>query len=255
MGTNSSLLNTGWPMWVMLALVVGVTAWITHRHLLLGARQIITAAIRSLAQLLLVAVLISQVSSSWLLTVALLLLMLGIAVLTAKGRIESVKWWVPTFAMLGGVLPVVALMFGFGVLPFAPLAVIAVVGQLIGGAMSAVNLAGRRINQELAGRAGEVEAAQSLGFPTSAARRLIARPVAAEALLPGLDQTRTVGTVTLPGAFVGLVLGGASPLDAALVQLVVLINLLAVQAIAVSLLTSMIDHKFGEAHHSLASNA
>jgi len=34
---------------------------------------------------------------------------------------------------------------------------------------------------------------------------------AALALVPGLDQTRTVGLVTLPGAFVGVLLAGASP--------------------------------------------
>jgi putative ABC transport system permease protein len=39
--------------------------------------------------------------------------------------------------------------------------------------------------------------------------------------------------VTLPGAFVGMLLGGASPLQAAAVQLVVLVALLLVQAIAV----------------------
>ncbi|MEV4898354.1 ABC transporter permease, partial [Nonomuraea sp. NPDC055795] len=47
-----------------------------------------------------------------------------------------------------------------------------------------------------------------------------------------LDQTRTVGLVTLPGAFVGMLLGGATPLAAGLVQLVVLIALLAAEAVA-----------------------
>jgi putative ABC transport system permease protein len=39
--------------------------------------------------------------------------------------------------------------------------------------------------------------------------------------------------VTLPGAFVGMLLGGASPLQAAAVQLVVLVALLLVQSVAV----------------------
>lgn len=242
---NSTLLNTGWPMWVMLAIVVGATGIITSRFLDLSAKKIFSAAGRALIQLILIALIISQVSTSWILTIALLLLMLGVAVFTSTQRIETVRWWVPASVIFGGVAPVVALMFGFGVLPVTPLAVIAVIGQLIGGTMSATNLAGRRIEQELSQRAGEVEAALALGFPENAARNLVGRPVAAEALLPGLDQTRAVGTVTLPGAFVGLVLGGASPLEAGLVQLVVLINLLAVQAIAVSLLAMMIERKIG----------
>lgn len=242
---NSTLLDTGWSMWIMLALVVLATAVITQRFLALPARRILSASARALVQLVLIALLISHVSTSWILTGSLLVLMFGVAVITSTQRVDSVRWWVPACVMFGGVLPVVALMFGFGVLPTTPLAVIAVVGQLIGGAMSATNLAGRRIEQELQQRAGEVEAAMALGFPDATARNLIARPVASEALLPGLDQTRTVGTVTLPGAFVGLVLGGASPVDAGLVQLVVLINLTAVQAISVSLLATFMEHQRG----------
>ena len=40
--------------------------------------------------------------------------------------------------------------------------------------------------------------------------------------LPSIDQTSATGIVTLPGAFVGAIMGGASPLDAAVFQLVVL---------------------------------
>ena len=54
-----------------------------------------------------------------------------------------------------------------------------------------------------------------------------------EALVPGLDQTRTVGLVTLPGAFVGVLLGGGTPIQAGAAQLLVLIGLLATQTITV----------------------
>ncbi|UTM45825.1 ABC transporter permease [Glutamicibacter mysorens] len=193
--------------------------------------------------MILAALLISQVSRSGALTAVFLGLMFAIATLTCTRCIGTLAWWVPAAAIAGGGLPALALMLGFGVLPLSPLAMIAVIGQLIGEAMSAVNLAGRRLRQELDQRAGEVEAALALGFSMRDARSLVARPVAAEALLPGLDQTRTVGTVTLPGAFVGLVLGGASPLEAGLVRLIVLVNLMAVQAVAVSLLAAHIDRR------------
>ena len=47
-----------------------------------------------------------------------------------------------------------------------------------------------------------------------------ARP--GELMLPTLDQSKSTGLVTLPGAFVGALVGGASPADAAKFQLVVL---------------------------------
>ena len=43
-----------------------------------------------------------------------------------------------------------------------------------------------------------------------------------EALLATLDQSKSTGLVTLPGAFVGALFGGASPVEAAQFQLVVL---------------------------------
>ena len=46
--------------------------------------------------------------------------------------------------------------------------------------------------------------------------------------------------MTLPGAFVGMLLGGASPLQAAAVQLVVLVALLLVQSIAVLVTVELI---------------
>ncbi|GGW06809.1 hypothetical protein GCM10010264_29740 [Streptomyces globisporus] len=61
-------------------------------------------------------------------------------------------------------------------------------------------------------------------WPDQDARLEIVRPAASDALPAGLDQTRTVGLVTLPGAFVGLLLGGASPVEAGAVQLFVLVG-------------------------------
>lgn len=80
----------------------------------------------------------------------------------------------------------------------------------------------------------------ALGLLDRDARLEVARPAASDALLPGLDQTRTVGLVTLPGAFVGMLLGGASPLLAGAVQLFVLVALMAVQAVAVSLVLELV---------------
>lgn len=69
------------------------------------------------------------------------------------------------------------MMFAFGVLPFNALAIIAVLGQQVGGAMSSVTLAGRRIRDELALRHGEVEAAVALcGHDPLWCRGVRARP-------------------------------------------------------------------------------
>ena len=58
--------------------------------------------------------------------------------------------------------------------------------------------------------------------------------------MPPLDQTRTLGLVTLPGAFVGVLLGGGSPLQAGAAQLLVLIGLLAAEVLAVWGVTELV---------------
>ena len=85
-----------------------------------------------------------------------------------------------------------------------------------------------------------MEAALALGLFRRDAVLLITRRAGATALVPPLDQTRTVGLVTLPGTFVGVLLGGGSPLDAGAAQLLVLIGLLAAGVLAVWSVTELI---------------
>jgi len=118
--------------------------------------------------------------------------------------------------------------------------VVPTAGILLGNAMTATTLAGRRGLDALSERRGEVEAGLALGLMRRDARLLVVQPAAQLALLPGLDQTRTVGLVTLPGAFVGTLLGGATPLQAAALQLIVLAGILTSQSVATVLTQELI---------------
>jgi putative ABC transport system permease protein len=62
---------------------------------------------------------------------------------------------------------------------------------------------------------------------------VIERPLS-DALLPNLDQARTAGLVTLPGAFVGVLLATGSAAQAGAVQVLVLVSLLLSQACGVA---------------------
>jgi putative ABC transport system permease protein len=127
-----------------------------------------------------------------------------------------------------------------GVLPTRPIAVVPMAGILIGGAMTATSLAGRRALDELRSRHGEYEAALAIGLTDREAALEICRPSAGQALVPALDQTRTVGLVTLPGAFVGVLLGSGDPVQAAAAQVLVLIGLLAAEAVAVVITVELV---------------
>jgi putative ABC transport system permease protein len=198
-------------------------------------RAVVTASIRAVVQLGLVSLLIAVVLRSWWATGAFVALMTVVAAVTSARRIGS--WRLIRFTILpivGGALPAAVLIIAAGTVPRSEVAVLPIAGILIGGAMTTTSLAGRRALDELHNRYGEYEAALALGFLARDAALEVCRPTAGQALVPALDQTRTVGLVTLPGAFVGVLLGGGSAVQAGATQLVVLVALLAVEAIAVA---------------------
>ncbi|MEU3605371.1 ABC transporter permease [Streptomyces sp. NPDC035033] len=200
------------------------------------AREIVTAGLRAVAQLAAVSALIGWAVHHTAALLGFLLLMLAVATRTAGRRITgNGTWWWAALPLAVPVVPTVAGLVAAGLLTVPGIAVVPVSGILVGGALTATVLAGRRTLDELTQRHGEVEAGLALGLPERAARLEVARAAASDALLPALDQTRTVGLVTLPGAFVGMLLGGASPVTAGAVQLFVLVALLAVEALAVAL--------------------
>lgn len=221
---------------VRLAVVVAAftaLAVVVNRVGRLGhGRADLTAAARATLQLSAVGLVIAAVLGSWWFTFAFAAVMLTVASLTSGQRITGrLSAWT-LIPVAGGSVPAAAILLGSSLVPWRTIAVVPIVGILVGGAMTATTLAGKLAVGALHTRRGEYEAALSIGLLPREAALLVARDEATLALVPGLDQTRTVGLVTLPGAFVGMLLGGASPLQAAAVQLVVLVALLFVQSVA-----------------------
>ncbi|MFD0337954.1 ABC transporter permease [Streptomyces sp. NPDC127117] len=235
------LLPVNITLGVVLALLLAVAATVAALASLGRAREILLAGLRAAVQLAAVSLLIGWVVRSLPPLLGFVALMYAVAVRTAGRRITRNRtWWWAALPIAAGVVPVVALLLLTGLLPVRGIALIPVTGILIGGALTATVLSGRRALDELTTRRGEVEAGMALGLLDRDARLEIARPAASDALLPGLDQTRTVGLVTLPGAFVGMLLGGASPVQAGAVQLFVLVALMAVQAVAVTTVLELV---------------
>ena len=134
---------------------------------------------------------------------------------------------IATGAAAGLVPLLVSGAFGVG-----PREIVPVAGILIGGAMAATSLTGRRLLDGVRAELPVIEARLALGAGAREALAPVVRTAVATGLIPVIDQTRTVGLVTLPGTFVGLVLGGASAAEAARVQLTVLLSLLGVELVA-----------------------
>lgn len=62
------------------------------------------------------------------------------------------------------------------------------------------------------------------------------------AMIPTIDTLRVVGLVHMPGIFVGMILAGASPMDAATAQLIVLYMVVASSFIACMVSLQLLNH-------------
>jgi putative ABC transport system permease protein len=227
-------IEPGWPVAFALAALL-LLALGAHRVGGYGLdRSVLVAAVRALIQLTVIALLIEAVVDDLLLSSALVLLMFAVAVLTTGRRVEADHaWWWVALAVGSGLVPVLAIVLASGAVPAKGIAIIPVAGIIVGNSMTAHTLSGRRTFAALRDEHAQYEACLALGLqPAQAIEEIIHRRVP-EALLPGLDQVRTTGLVTLPGAFIGVMLGGGSPVQAATAQVLVLFGIMAAQTITV----------------------
>ena len=235
-------IDPGWQVGTALALLLAL-ALVTHAYAGYGlGRSAFIAGLRATAQLAVVALLIKAVIGNLALSWLFVLAMFAMGVLTTSKRIGAPRaWGWSAAAMAAGTAPVLVIVLGSGAVPFEGIAIIPVAGIVVGNAMTANTLCGRRSFAALREEHAQYEASLSLGMRPADAIDLSIHRRAPEALLPGLDQVSTTGVVTLPGAFLGVMLGGGSPVQAATAQLLVLFGIMAAQTITVVVAEKLIE--------------
>ncbi len=205
-------------------------------------RSVVIASVRAVVQLAIVALALRGVFAAPVAVIGVVALMFGVATWTAarRLRVHAGAARAVVLSCGAGAAIAISVVVGLPTLTRDVRTLVAVSGIVMGGTMTAATLTGRRLTDGLRQRRDEVEAWLSIGASTRQAVRPIARDAAFEALVPALDQTRTVGLVTLPGAFVGALLGGAGAAQAARFQIVVLVGLLCAQAVTATVLAHLL---------------
>ncbi|GAA4265141.1 ABC transporter permease [Frondihabitans peucedani] len=197
------------------------------------------AILRAVVQLGLLSVILLGVVSSPVWVGVFLVAMVVAASWTVFTRLGVARSTLPFLVLVVAVasaVPVV-IVFSLGAVDLSPRYVLAVGGIVVGNVMTVSTLFGRLLAAQLVAERDQIEGWLALGATPRQASATVTRTAASSAIIPSTDQTRTTGIVTLPGAFVGAVFGGASPLAAAEFQLVVLASILAAGSVALALLT------------------
>lgn len=225
---------------VLLTLVATAASVIAKLHL---TRSIWVAAIRAAVQLTAVSLIITAAVQVLWGSIAFVLFMFVVATWTTGSRCEipiRSRGWV-ALAMAAGIVPVLAVIFLSGTVPLDGMSLLPIAGIIIGNTMNGHTLMARRAYAELRGNIGTYEAGLAIGLERHEVIPEIIDRVRVDALIPQLDSTRTVGMVTLPGAFIGVLLGGGSPLQAGSAQLLVLLGILAANFVTVSVTAAQIS--------------
>ncbi|KAL3646711.1 Agglutinin-like protein 3 [Castilleja foliolosa] len=152
------------------------------------------------------------------------LFMVSVAGYTAGQRAKHVPRgkYVAGVSILAGTAITMFLLVMLNVFPFTPRYIIPVAGMMVGNAMTVTGVTMKKLRDDIKIQMSLVETALALGAtPRQATMQQVKRALVI-ALSPVLDNAKTVGLISLPGAMTGLIMGGASPLEAVQLQIVVM---------------------------------
>ncbi len=183
-------IDLGWPVALALILLMAITL-LAHRASGFGlGRSALVAGLRACLQLGIAAAVISSVIASLQLSIALAAVMFAMAVLTTCRRVEAPTSWPWAAAAMAGGSCRLAVVLATHAVPLKGVAIIPIAGIVIGNAMTAHTLAGRRTFAALREEHSQYEACLSLGLLPSQGISEIVHRRTPEALLPGSTRSR-----------------------------------------------------------------
>jgi putative ABC transport system permease protein len=235
----------------LVAVAVAVAVW--ERTGLEG--DIASAVVRSFIQLTAIGLVIKAIfaSDSIVWVTVLLAVMVVFGAFTARARATRVPhaFWPLLSALTIAASATLALVLALGVFPADARYLVPVGGMVIGNAMTASAVALNRLGDEIHDTSARIEATLALGATAAEAIRPVTRRSLRSAMIPLIDSTKTTGLIFFPGTMVGMLLAGASPIDAVRLQLVLLYVLLGAVALATLLAVLLARRAFFTVAHQL----
>lgn len=232
-------LDIGWIEMVAASSLIAVALGLSLWRRLGVERSLIEASVRALVQLLVVGVLFTFIFDSGgadALAWVWVGVMVVVTVTVVRRRAPSIPGIAPAILVAVSFAAAVSLglVFGLGVFDHEPVTVVVIAGITLGNVLPAAVLAVKQVQDAFTADAGQVEALLALGFDERGATRFVGPRAARTALVGQIERTKVVGLIALPGAMTGLLLAGVDPVDAVLVQVIVMYLILGATALVVT---------------------
>ncbi|ANZ57437.1 iron export ABC transporter permease subunit FetB [Fructilactobacillus lindneri] len=226
--SNSALALTG--VFVLFAL------WIGYREQLGIGKDLIVATIRCVVQLFIVGYVLKYVFKvdNWLLTIALILIIIFNGAYNAKGRSDGLRnsFSISLTAISTSTIVILLVLVLDGAVKFIPSQIIPLTGMIVSNSIVAMGLCFRTMNSMFKDRRSQVMEMLALGASPLVASKNIIRDSIKTGLQPTIDTAKTVGLVALPGMMSGMIFAGADPVLAIKYQIMITFMLLGITSIS-----------------------
>lgn len=227
------VIDLAWWKLGLAALLILALAATSHLSRLGITRSLLTAAVRTVIQLALIALVLEALFASsafyWIALMALIMLLVaGREVVVRQGR-KLQGWWafgIGTGAMFVSsfTVTVLALTVVIGPEPwYAPQYAIPLLGMMLGNNLTGVSLALDRLNESAWRQRLVIENRLMLGQTWRQALEDIRRDAMRSGMMPSINAMAAAGIVSLPGMMTGQILAGSSPAVAVKYQILVML--------------------------------
>jgi putative ABC transport system permease protein len=237
--------------------LVGAALLISRSQRIGLEKDMLTAVLRAFVQLIAIGYVLDYIFAAegpfWVLLV--MTAMVGIAGYTAgkRGRGIPKSTTVATTAVAVGSALTLGTLLLLQVFPYQARILIPIAGMIVGNAMIVCGLVMARLRDDVQHQKSQIEARLALGATPKQAVRGELRRALVTGMTPIVDNTKTVGLISLPGAMTGMILAGASAMEAVQLQIIVMYMLIGAAAFSGLTAAFLTYHQFFTRAYQLLS--
>ena len=236
---------------VLVGLALGISRW--QRVGL--EKDMLVAVGRAFIQLIAIGYALDLIFAAhgplWILLVVSIMVTIAGYTAGQRGRGVPHSKRVATASVSVGAALTLGLLVTLQVFPLEPRFIIPIAGMIVGNSMTVTGLVMARLRDDLKLQRPQIEAALALGATRGQATSRQLRRALTTGMTPIVDNTKTVGLISLPGAMTGMILAGASPLEAVQLQIIVMYMLIGAAAFGGLTATFLTYRQFFTKAHQL----
>jgi putative ABC transport system permease protein len=189
-------------------------------------KDLVMATVRSFLQLIAIGyaleLIFEQDSPLWMIVVLVIMTVVAARTTAARAKSTPNAQAIALISIGFGSVLTIGLLVALGVFDFKAQAVIPIGGMVIGNSMTTATLVIKSLTTDIQTQRLQIESMLALGATGREASLPQFRRSIRNAMIPIIDTTKTVGLIKLPGAMTGMILAGASPIQAVQLQIIVM---------------------------------